>query len=190
MAGGLIEQQHRRLLRQGARQQNPLQLAAAQSGDLPFSQVQGVGQSQRFFPRRPVTGMSADKPALMSKTPKRNHLPHGKGKSGGGTLRHRSRPARQRLATQASHIAPLPQHPSAARGQQTAHQPQQGRLAAAAGTDDDDQFAVNDIAVDTVNDFEVAVGFPDTLQFHFSHLFSPESSIFRSRSYPGRTSSA
>jgi hypothetical protein len=50
---------------------------------------------------------------------------------------------------------------------------QQGALAAAAGADEDHEFAVADLQIDAAQDLHFAVGLADPGQLHVGHVLSP-----------------
>ena len=74
---GLVEQQHRRLLRQRPGDHHPLALAVAHLGDDPVLQVFGPDRAQRFGDEPLVVGVEGPEPAGVGVAAEADELPAG-----------------------------------------------------------------------------------------------------------------
>ncbi len=144
----LVEQEERRLLRQRAREEDALPLAARERADGAVGEGAGAGALERGAGDGEVALRLEGDPAEVRMAAEQGDLERGEGQLVRGLLRHHGDAAGALARRERGELVAQQAHRAARGAQRSREQPHQGRLAGAVRTEQADDLAAPDREAD------------------------------------------
>jgi hypothetical protein len=155
---GLVQEQDRRLLREGHRRPDPLALPAGELVDVAAAQFRDIGRLHRALHGLLVRGAPLPDQPLVRIASACNEVGHRDPVGRDGTLRQQSHDARGFLGLVRGDRLAVEHHLAGRGAEQPGQRAQESGLPARVGTDDDREGLVGNVDREALGDHPVVVG--------------------------------